>query len=85
MIVDVLPKEQTHSKEGRAIGVKDRLLKVGKAKVALGSIAPCTGGWAMSSFTVNPPRRQQENITVIKDNDCNCDTDIIRATQIAHA
>lgn len=46
MIVDVLLKEQTHSKEetapGWATGVKDRFLQVGEAKESLGSIAPCT-------------------------------------------
>lgn len=46
MIVDVLLKEQTHSKEERApgwaTGVKDRFLQVGETKESMGSIAPCT-------------------------------------------
>ena len=90
MIVDVLLKEQTHSKEerapGRATGVKDRFLKVRETKISLGSIAPCTCKYAISSFTVNPRRRQQENITFIRDNDCNSVAlTLSRAAQIARA
>lgn len=46
MIVDVLLKEQTHSKEERApgwaTGVKDRFLQVRETKESMGSIASCT-------------------------------------------
>lgn len=45
--------------------------KVGETKVSLESIAPCTYKYAISSFIVNPPRRQQENVAFIRENDCN--------------
>lgn len=86
----MLLKEQTHGKEerapGRATGGKDRFLKLGETKLSLGSIAPCTCRYAVSSFTVNPLRRQRENITFIRDNDCNSvELTLSRAAQIARA
>lgn len=45
--------------------------KVGETKASLESIAHCTCKYAISSFAENPPRRQQENIALVRDNDCN--------------
>lgn len=44
---------------------------MGETEVSLESIAPNTCRYTISSFTVNALRRQQENIAVIRDNDCN--------------
>lgn len=88
MVVDVLLKEQTHSKEegapGQAPGVKG--LEGEGTPVSLGSIAPGSCQACCLLFRSESLRRQQENMTFIRDNACNSAAlTLSRAARIARA
>lgn len=54
----------------RQLESRTGFFNVGETKVSLESIVLYTCKYAISSFTVNPLRRQQENIAFIRNNDC---------------